>query len=112
MPGERYAKSNTVSSPVCLNTKATSPYLFALGPSPEERPARKQRRFVLGVFKTPRWSVYLVPTPEERPARNSAVSSPVCLNTKVTRDLVFMPKEKVSRRMALLLSGMYLHQVS
>ena len=109
-PEERPAGSSVISSPVCLNTKATSPYLLHLVPTPEERPARKQCRFVLGVSKTPRQSVYLVPTPEERPAESNVVSSPVCLNTKMTRDLAFTPKEKVSRRIALLLSGVYLHQ--
>ena len=94
-------------------TKATSPYLSHLVPTPEERPARKECRFVLSVSKTPRRLVYLVPTPEERPAKSSVVWSPVCLNTKMKvsrRDLAFTPKEKVSRRMALLLSGVYLHQ--
>ena len=38
----------------------------------------------------------MVPTPEERHAESSAVSSPVCLNTKMTRDLVITVKEKVS----------------
>ena len=55
--------------------------------------------------------MYLMSTPEERHPESSAVSSPVCLNTKMTRDLVITPKEKVSRRMALLLQGVYLHQV-
>ena len=109
-PEERPARSSAVSSPVCLNTKATSPYLMHLVPTPEERPAKKQCRFVLGVSKTPRRSVYLVPTPGERPAESSVVSSPACLNTKMTRDLAFTPKEKVSQRITLLLSGMYLHQ--
>jgi len=31
--------------------------------------------------------MFLVPTPEERHAESSVVSSPVCLNTKMTRDI-------------------------
>ena len=54
--------------------------------------------------------MYLVSTPEERHVESSAVSSPMCLNAKMTRDLVITPKEKVSRRMALPLHGVYLHQ--
>ena len=56
--------------------------------------------------------MYLVPTPEDRHAESSVVSSPVCLNTKMSSDLVITPKEKVSRRMVLLLHGVYLHQVA
>jgi len=51
-----------------------------------------------------------VPTPEERLATMQRRFSSVCLNTKMTRDVVLTPKEKVSRRIALLLSGVYLHQ--
>ena len=54
----------------------------------------------------------LVPTPGERHAESSVVSSPVYLNTKTIRDLVIMLKGKVSRRMALLLPDVYLHQTA
>jgi len=81
-PEERPAKSSAVSSPVCLNTKATSPYLCPLGAHARGETCLK----------------------------GEAVSSPMCLNTKMTRDLVITPKEKVSQRMARLLSGVYLHQ--
>jgi len=56
--------------------------------------------------------VRLVPTPGERHAESSVVSSPVYLNTKTTRDLVITLKEKVSRRMVLLLPGVYLHLIA
>jgi len=39
-----------------------------------------------GCLKTPRRSVFLGPTPEERHAESSVVSSPVCLNAKMTGD--------------------------
>jgi len=47
----RACYNSTVSSSGFLNTKATSPYLCALGPTSEERPARRQHRFVLVVSK-------------------------------------------------------------
>ena len=109
-PEERPAGSSVVSSPVCLNTKATSPYLLHLVPTHEERPARKQSRFVLSVSKHQGGQCTWCPRPRRGQPGSSVVSSPVCLNTKMTRDLVLTPKEKVSRRKALLLSGVYLHQ--
>ena len=50
-PEERPARSSVVSSLVCLNAKATSPYLLHLVPTTEERPTVKQCSFFLNVSK-------------------------------------------------------------
>ena len=41
------------------------------------------------------------PRPRRGLSGSSVVLSPMCLNTKMTRDLVLTPKEKVFRRIAL-----------
>jgi len=79
-------------------------------PKPKERPAGKQCRFVLGVSKHQGNQRTWCPRPRRGLLPCNAVSSSVCLNIKMNRDVVFTLKEKVSRRIALLLPRVYLHQ--
>ena len=83
---ERPVERKVVSFSACLNTWDK----VALWCPRPRRGLLQQRRIILGVSKhqgnLALISAHLVPTPDERHAESSVVSSPVCINTKMTRD--------------------------
>jgi len=77
-------------------------------PTPEERLATKQHRFVLGVFKYQGNQCIWCPLSEEAP--RAALPYEVSKHQGDQALIMLTPKEEVSRGIPLLLFGVYTHQ--